>query len=356
MSDLQGHVTRERSSPPEVRGAIHPETAASAQDGLGGKLCRGTIEACILSAVAIIPIVYEPNSEMLYQIPKAVVLHGLAFILLCAVCVQWLLRVRSPPTTKVILEASLTLPMLTCVCLAAISLVSALFSVDPFTSFFGRFQWKEGWFDLCSLMLFFLATAGALQSREQRDRLLTTLLVASLPVSICAILQHHRLAEDQGRAYSTLGFAIFLGDYLAPLIPLTLWRLAGRWRSAWSSPDGRKAKTVGALAYVLLAALQTYALFLTNSRGSSLALLGGLLLWGALSYILKHGRLLAWGLASLAGLALCLMVASRGPLPSLSLVHLLNRIDQAWPQHGQSISYRIHLWRAAAETATSTIP
>ncbi len=334
-----------------------PNSSAGAETThAADRLCLGTIEACILGAVAIIPIVYEANSEMLYQIPKAVVLHGLAFILLCALCARWLLRLRSPPTTKVTWGGSLKLPILACVGLAATSLASALFSVDPFTGFFGRFQWKEGWFDLCSLMLFFLAAAGALRSREQQDRLLTTLLVASLPVSICAILQRHHLSEDQGRAYSTLGSAIFLGDYLAPLIPLTLWRLAGQWRWARNSTEGRKAKALSALAYLLLAALQACALFLTNSRGSSLSLLGGLLLWGALSYTLKHRRLMAWGFASLAGLALCLMVASRGPLPSVSLVHLLDRLDQAWPRHGQSISYRTHLWKAAADTATSPEP
>jgi tetratricopeptide (TPR) repeat protein len=335
--------------------AIVPPKGMTAESP-GGRLCAGTIEACILGAVAVIPIVYEPSSEMLYQIPKAVVLHGLAFILLGAWCARVLLNIGSRGSVPANWRGSFSLPLLFCVCLAATSLVSTLFSVDPSTSLFGMFQWKQGWLDLCALMLFFLAATGTLRSREQQDRLVTTLLVASLPVSICAILQRYHVSVDSGRAYSTLGWAVFLADYLAPLIPLTLWRLGGLCRSAWRSPDGRTGNAVRALFYLLLAVLQIVTCLLTNSRGSVLSLIAGLLLWAALSFKLKRRRLLSYGFLGLAALFLFSLAISKGSLQSLSPARLLSRVDLLAPSHGKSISYRVVLWKAAADTALSGDP
>jgi tetratricopeptide (TPR) repeat protein len=246
-------------------------------------------------------------------------------------------------------------PFLSCGCLAATALVSTLFSVDPSTSLSGlsAFGWKTGWLNLCALMLFFFATAGTVRSREQRDRMLTTLLIASLPVSIYAIMQRQHVQDASGRVFSTIGAAIFLGDYLAPLIPLTLWRLAAQWRL----PAGSRGKIASALFYVLLAVLQLFAIFLTSSRGSILALTGGLLLWIALSVnYLNCRRLLIYGFGSLclAGLFLCLLATSHGPLRFLSPDPMLKAIDQYSSVHQGTISYRVHLWRAAAETALSS--
>jgi len=307
------------------------------------------IEACILGAIAIIPVLYEPGSETLYQIPKAVVLQSLACLLLGACCARWMLKIRSPGKMTGNGQRWLSLPFLPCLGLAVLSLISTLLSVDPATSWNGLYDWKQGSLNLCALILLFLAVAETLRSEEQRERLLTTLLVASLPVSIYAILQRHQVSVTAGRVYSTLGSPVFLGDYLAPLVLLTFWRIARQFRAS----SGKKSEAVGAFFYVLLAALQMYAFLLTDSRGSQLSLIGGLFLWVILTFNFNWRRLLAGGLAVLTVLLVCLAATQNG---SLSPVKLLTRLDQSSPGHEGNIAYRTGLWQAAADVAVSPEP
>lgn len=154
--------------------------------------------------------------------------------------------------------------------LIIILIISTIFSAQPYLSFWGNFQRFEGLLTWLYYFAFFILSASLL--RKNQDWL-TIIGIASLGaglVSIYAIGQALHLpgiiaGTDPSRAVeSTLGNPIFLGGYLAIVIPLTLaWvlqlkHLAQRW-GGWC-----------------ILGLEITALALTFSRGAWLAGLIGL--------------------------------------------------------------------------------
>jgi putative inorganic carbon (HCO3(-)) transporter len=125
------------------------------------------------------------------------------------------------------------------------------------------------------MVLFFLLLASALRSSAQVDRLITALLVGSVPVAIYGWVQYFGLdpldwsTTSLTPVHSTVGYSLFLGAYLVIVIPFTLSRILG------GEADGRKRP----FPYIFILVLQIMCLLFTLSRGAWLGLLGGSLLF-----------------------------------------------------------------------------
>jgi hypothetical protein len=93
-----------------------------------------------------------------------------------------------------LIKSLLNIPMLMpAFGLAAIYIVSNIFSVTPRVSFWGSYQRLEGTYTTLSYLMVFAVLIGNLRRREQVERLVTTIILASLPMSIYGILQRNMI-------------------------------------------------------------------------------------------------------------------------------------------------------------------
>ena len=70
-----------------------------------------------------------------------------------------------------------------------------------------------------------------MDTRQQLERLITVILLTSLPISIYGIMQRYGvdplvwIRGGTARVESTLGNPILIGAYLIMVVPLTVWQL-----------------------------------------------------------------------------------------------------------------------------------
>ena len=121
--------------------------------------------------------------------------------------------------------------MLPTTLLVTIYLISTIFSISPHVSLWGSYQRLQGTYSALSYIVVFALMAATLRTREQVHRLITVVIVASIPVSLYGIVQRYGLdplpwaGDVTSRVASSLGNAIFVASYLIMVIPLTIVRL-----------------------------------------------------------------------------------------------------------------------------------
>lgn len=149
-------------------------------------------------------------------------------------------------------------------------IIATIFSIDPRQSLWGTIT-RQGALTVLFLVLFFILIADALRSSLQVDRLITALIVVSVPVAIYGWLQYFGLdslewdTTSLSPVHSTVGYSLYLGAFLAMVIPFTLFRIFG------GQADGHYRP----FPFVLILVLQVCCLLFTLSRGAWLGLLGG---------------------------------------------------------------------------------
>ena len=147
------------------------------------------------------------------------------------------------------------------------NLLASLLADDIGQSLFRSDSYRGSLINISSY-LFCLVVITIIDQSERTDLLVTALLVCSIPVTVYGWLQYLGLDPVQWETVSvsdvqsTVGRSIYLGAYLAMILPFTV--RAGL----------RKGITTGQrVVYATLAALQLGCLYLTLSRGAWLALL-----------------------------------------------------------------------------------
>ncbi len=110
-------------------------------------------------------------------------------------------------------------------------LISTIGSVFPQASLYGGYVRQQGTITVLAYIGLFFVLACNLRRREQLERLITVILVASIPATLYGIVQ--RLGIDplpwmgnvESRVASTMGNAIFIAAYLILVLPFTGYRL-----------------------------------------------------------------------------------------------------------------------------------
>ena len=219
-------------------------------------------------------------------------------------------------------------------------IMASLISIDPWRSFWG-ISTKHGTITVLSLVLFFLLIASALRTRAQVDRVITALILGSVPVAIYGWVQYFGLdpfdwnTPSLSPVHSTVGYSLFLGAYLAMVIPFTLFRILG------GQSDGQKRP----FPYILILVLQIMCLLFTLSRGARLGLLGGclLFLW-LLAYRWRMRRLFIFSVIVLIA-GSYLFISMNKSLVVTSLNEQNGLIDALVVQAGKvSNDIRLELW------------
>jgi O-antigen ligase len=222
-------------------------------------------------AVFILPLSFNPFGRAPFELTKVIVCHIVLGGTLVMCAIRWLRARCSEPIkgawggTNPKLGAVLVLPALV---YGGLTIVATAASVAPWKSLWRTSDGHGTAITLCTIF-FFLLTASALSTREQIARVLTAMLLGSIPVAIYGLAQALRLdpldwiTDSVSPVLSTMGRSNYLGAYMAVVIPFTLLRLANPRSSAYL------------VRYALVLSLQIACLLATLARAAWLGFLGG---------------------------------------------------------------------------------
>ena len=331
------------------------------------KLARysdGLMEAAWLAALIIVPVFFNVYSSRIFEPDKIALLRSLALVGVGA----WAVRVldegrfnlgRLKKADESVFRSLLRIPMVPAVlAIAAVYLAATVFSISPRISLFGSYQRLQGTYTTLSYLLFFVMVAAHLRKKEQIDRLVTTVILSSLAISIYAVLQKYQIdpipwgGDTAERVAANLGNAIFVAAYLILAFPLTLGRIVDSFTKILDENNHRLAPQVaGGVVYVFAAALQLIAVYFSLSRGPILGLLAGtffMLVLLSLYWGKRWLTLTTVGAAAALGIFLLVFSIPGGPFDSLRSNENLGRIGNVFQTDGGTGRVRVLIWEGAA--------
>ena len=379
-----------------------------------GAFCDAVIEAGWLLALLVVPLFFNVHSNRNFEPDKLGLLRSIATIMVVA----WLIKLSEQALTKgrgpqgsdgatarkPFLRIPLVLPALL---LGAVYLVSTAASVAPRISLWGSYQRLQGTYTTLSYIVVFCMMLQGLRRREQVRRLLTTIIVTSLPISLYGLMQHYRLdplpwaGDVTSRVASNLGNAIFVAAYLIMVVPITVariiqllgtalgdvsrrsklgfalffWLLVAVQMGVWAKagfPAGVAASlmvivllTLGSTYYkrpmarfVLLGCygailtVQLATILFAQSRGAWLGMVGGLVFFFLL-YLFSWGRRRAGigvvGASAVLGCLLVLVNLKQTPFPGFRSLPYVGRLGRVLDFETGTGKVRALIWEGAVE-------
>ncbi|MGC8873480.1 MAG: O-antigen ligase family protein [Chloroflexia bacterium] len=174
------------------------------------------------------------------------------------------------------LQTSLVIPALA---YGAVHIVATIGSVFPTASLYGGYVRQQGTLTVLAYIGLFFILAFNLRRREQLNRLITVILLSSIPAALYGIVQKLGIdplpwmGDVEFRVASTMGNAIFIAAYLIMILPLTGYRFLSAWDRLRQSfplektPGGRSA-ILGGTYPVLLGVLLGIAVLGATAGGA----------------------------------------------------------------------------------------
>jgi tetratricopeptide (TPR) repeat protein len=334
------------------------------------------MEAAWLTAVALVPCLFNPYAESSFNPEKTTLLHALALLITGAWLVRRVVERRDRRSVRSCWGALLQRPLswfLAALILAWV--VSTALSVDPAQSFRGAFQTRWGTHTFLAFVVLFAAIAAHLRRPEQIERFVSAVLTGSLAVSLYAIIQRFHLepAKWEGDDITSLiGHPLHLAGYLGIVLPLCLWRILGLLQLPVPQAVGTPAQTASPsrllrrqrifalVSYCLLGLVQLVALLLTEKRGPLLGLLSALVCFFVLISVCCNLRRLLAGTMLTAGAAVGLLVLLNipgGPLEGVRSWILLSRFSHGMFSAREGTGFfRADIWKQAPALMLSHQP
>ncbi len=224
--------------------------------------------------------------------------------------------------------------------------VATAASADPLKSLWSNFERMEGYVGLAHLFIYFIIMGAVLKVEDLWSKFFNTSIGVSMFMGFYALLQGlqlfglHPSSQSGARADTTFGNATYLAVYMLFNIFLTVYMLARQ---------GRLTQGMQSF-YGLALVLQFAGLYLTQTRGALLGVIGGLvvsMIWVAWRAKQAEWRTLRkWSIGgmvavvALAGIFMALRQASLlpqggtlGRLASISTSDLttMSRFQYIWP-------------------------
>jgi len=332
--------------------------------------CDGIMEAAWLTAIVVVPVFFNVYSNRIFEPDKLSLLRSLALIVLVA----WLVKIidMGGPRWDVIqpgksrLRAILDIPLVKpTLALAIVYIVSSLFSVSPGTSLWGSYQRLQGTYTTFSYLVIFASVAGNLRRRDQVQRLLTVVILTSLPVSLYGVLQRYQIdpvpwgGNVSSRIAANMGNSIFVAAYLIMAFPITIIRIVESFGAILNDEGNLIANFSRATSYVFICALQVIALYFSGSRGPWLGWAASLVFLGLLlSLIWRKRWLTIAGVSAAAVAALFLLIINvpNGPLDELRTLPGIGRLGQLLDAESRTGRVRTLIWQGTAELVLPHAP
>ena len=330
---------------------------ADAADRRGAEFAAAAGTAACLVAACIVPSLFDPRAERIFDEPKILILRSVA-VLAAAALLMWVIECRRSPWLITSGISRAAAPLAAAAMLTAAYVTAWLSSIAPRIAWDGAYIRREGTYTFLSDLIFFLVIFFFVRTRGQVRRLILTFLLASVFPVVYAICQ--RLGLDllpwnnptPNRVTSTAGNSIFLGGYLIMVWPVTLAQavltgLPVLRRNHTTAPTCRGCP-LAAFSCLALVVAQTAAIVLTGSVGVWLALAVGILvlLGILLNWLVRlRTRICLLIIAVLSVAALGLLAAARRPIPSL----IASTSTESSVIASRSGEVRLLLWRSAIE-------
>ncbi len=257
------------------------------------------IEAGWLAAVIAVPLFFNIYTARTFEPDKLTLMRSIVMVMILA----WLIKVleegfsSSNETLKVRFKTWLKKPMiLPTLTIVSMYIISTILSISPHVSFWGSYQRMQGTYTFLSYVVIFALMASNITTREQIDRFVTTVIIASIPVALYGIIQHNGLdplpwaGDVTRRVASNMGNAIFVSSYLIMIVPLTLSRLIQSMTAIVTEEAASWGHTVLAAVYIFITAIQILTIIYSVSRGPQIGLLGAIALMGLLILMILRQR------------------------------------------------------------------
>lgn len=251
--------------------------------------CEGIMEATWLTALVSIPSYLNLFGGRI-QNEKNYLLRSLAIVLLTAWIIKLVSQVgcgaRAPKSKKSWATSFFRMPLVVPTAIVGLVWITAtLMSLSSWNSFWGLPSRRFGSYSYLCCLLFFAAMTTCIRSSQQVNRIVTAVILTSIPISLYGIGQRfsidptslHGGTDLSFRVGSTLANPVFLAGYLIMIVPLSLSRIFVRYLAFRSrEANERIPELCQAVVYSAIALLQLWAISLTVSRGPLLGLVGGL--------------------------------------------------------------------------------
>jgi hypothetical protein len=240
--------------------------------------CNAFIEAGWLIAIVAIPLFFNIHSDRVFEPDKLTLLRSLALLMAGAWLVGFVdrqgwenvdwLKWDHPQS---IWRMPFVLPVFL---LVVVYIISSLFSVTPVVSWTGSYQRLQGTYTTLAYIVIFAMVATTMRTEAQVRRVVTAVIITSIPISFYAVLQHYGLdplpwgGDTQRRVAGHMGNAIFIAAYLIMALPLTIGRIIEAFTNILSDEElAPTPMSFGPLSTFLPWLLQILAMVWTRSRG-----------------------------------------------------------------------------------------
>ncbi|VAW33084.1 hypothetical protein MNBD_CHLOROFLEXI01-2678, partial [hydrothermal vent metagenome] len=248
--------------------------------------CDGLIEVGWLFVVIAVPLFFNIHSDRVFEPDKLTLMRSIAVVMAVAWLVKFVDLRQWTQASRLRWRADDSLwrmPfLLTVTLLALVYIVSALFSVTPSVSWAGSYQRLQGTYTTLAYIVIFGTTIGTMRTRAQARRLVTAVIITSIPIAFYALLQHFELdplpwaGDVVNRVAGQMGNAIFIAAYLIMAVPLTVARIIASFTNILSDEELSGADVMRSSAYIFTVAIQLIAIYWSGSRGPWLGLSAGL--------------------------------------------------------------------------------
>ncbi|MCB0106303.1 MAG: O-antigen ligase family protein, partial [Caldilineaceae bacterium] len=346
--------------------------------------CEAMIEAGWLAALIVAPMFFNVFSSRVFEPDKISLIRSIALVMLLG----WVVKVANggmlwlPPygqengapaggeegtpdassRWQMIWRNPFFLPV---ALLVTAYLLSNLFSLARFVSWFGSYQRLQGTYSFLSYVIIATLTAAHLRRPDQLRRLQHTIIITSLAISIYGVIQHYDLdplpwgGDVTNRIAANAGNAIFLAAYLIMAFFFTLERVYNSFTLLLStSPEEAQEHqelpiALAGGAYLFILMVQALAIFWTQSRGPWLGLFFGFYLFVLLvvsSLRPRYYRQLTgvWvGLGVLGAITLVLMNTT-GLFSFMQSVPYIGRLTQLLDRESRTGQVRVLIWEGAS--------
>jgi len=320
--------------------------------------CDRVIEAGWLAAAIVTPLFFDVYSSRVFEPDKLTLLRSIALVM----AVAWVIKVLDAGSWKLatssqlpIFKTPLVFPTLL---LAMVYIFTTITSVTPRISLWGSYQRLQGTYTTLAYMVVFLLALQTLRTREQLDRLITVMILVSLPIGLYGIIQHYRLdplpwaAEVSGRVASAMGNSIFVAAYLIMVVPLTMGRLIEYLSALLREEENALPHFILAACHIFLLAVQLICIVFTQSRGPFLGLMGGAFFFLLLLALIRRVRWLAVvSIVTAVAIALFLIAFNLPNTPFAPLKDLpyLGRLGRVLETETGTGRVRVLIWQGAVD-------
>ncbi|MEZ4646276.1 MAG: hypothetical protein R3E31_26730 [Chloroflexota bacterium] len=235
-----------------------------------------------IAAVIAIPLFFNIHSDRVFEPDKLTLLRSIALLMSVAWIVKFIneqawqdldwLRWKNEAS---IWQQPFILPVFL---LVVVYLLSTLFSITPRVSWAGSYQRLQGTYTTLSYIVVFALVAATMRTRAQVNRVITAVIITSIPISFYGMLQHFDLdplpwgGNTITRIAGHMGNAIFIAAYLIMAVPPTLARIVDAFTNILGDDELSYADVIRASIYIFTLAIQLLAIYWSSSRGPWLGL------------------------------------------------------------------------------------